>query len=125
MLVREHGLPTSFVKLFAELTVRHLHILRVNALVLHCSVDEPSKDEYSSSSVPYALVLVTTGSMFNHSCDANVEYCLSPDGAIMFVAKRCIPRGTQMHINYRIDPTDTRYAFECYCEKCTTKRILD
>ncbi|XP_035901754.1 SET and MYND domain-containing protein 4-like [Anopheles stephensi] len=125
MLVREHGLPNSFVELLAELTVRHLHILRSNALVLHCSVDEPSKNEYSSSSVPYALVLVTTGSMFNHSCDANVEYCLSPDGAIMFVANRSIPRGTQMHINYRIDPTDTRYAFECYCQKCTTKRILD
>ncbi|XP_035901755.1 SET and MYND domain-containing protein 4-like [Anopheles stephensi] len=125
MLVREHGLPTSFVELLAELTVRHLHILRSNALVLHCSVDEPSKDEYSSSSVPYALVLVTTGSMFSHSCDANVDYSLSPDGAIMFVANRYIPRGTQMHINYRIDPTDTRYAFECYCEKCTTKRILD
>ncbi|XP_035892090.1 SET and MYND domain-containing protein 4-like [Anopheles stephensi] len=122
MLVRKHCLPNSFVKLLAELTVRHLHILRSNALVLHCSVDEPSKDEYSSSSVPYALVLVTTGSMFNHSCDANVEYSLSPDGAIMFVAKRCIPRGTQMHINYRIDPTDTRYAFECYCLKCTWGR---
>ncbi|XP_049294197.1 SET and MYND domain-containing protein 4-like [Anopheles funestus] len=39
LLVRANNIPTSNVKLLAELTVRHMHILRVNALVLHCSLD--------------------------------------------------------------------------------------
>ncbi|XP_050079562.1 SET and MYND domain-containing protein 4-like [Anopheles maculipalpis] len=124
MFVREHKLPTSFEEILAELTVRHLHILRVNALVLHCSKEDNSKEEYNSTSEPYALVLLTTGSMFNHSCNANVEYHLSRDGEIVFVTNTYIPKGSQMYIDYRINPLDSRYVFECYCHQCASKRVL-
>ncbi|XP_053668319.1 SET and MYND domain-containing protein 4-like [Anopheles marshallii] len=109
LLVTAHNLPLSFVELLAELTLRHMHIVRVNALVLHRSVDDPAKDCFDATSVPYALTLLTTGSMFNHSCNANVEYSLSKYGTIKFVANRFISNGAMLHINYRcVRTTDLR-----------------
>uniref|UniRef100_A0A182Q7F1 MYND-type domain-containing protein n=1 Tax=Anopheles farauti TaxID=69004 RepID=A0A182Q7F1_9DIPT len=87
--------------LLAELMVRHLQIARTNALTLYRAVDDPAVAAPAApGNTPFAMVLTTTGSMFNHSNEPNVDYTLAVDGAIAFKTKRNIPRDEQLFINY-------------------------
>uniref|UniRef100_A0A182IZ54 Protein-lysine N-methyltransferase SMYD4 n=1 Tax=Anopheles atroparvus TaxID=41427 RepID=A0A182IZ54_ANOAO len=85
----------------AELLVHHLQISRSNTLYLSRSPDDPEEvTPNSAGSKAFAAVLMSTGSIFNHSCVPNVYYLLETLGTVQFTANTDIRRESQLYINY-------------------------
>lgn len=85
------------------------------------------RNAFSYTDTPSALLEV--GSLLNHSCDNNVDFCVDRDGSFVFTANRDIPVGTELCDTYLATYTSTKkrkgallsqYGFQCGCVKCVT-----
>jgi hypothetical protein len=74
---------------------------------------------------PCAILL--QGTLFNHSCDNNLDFCVNDEGVIVFTTNRDIAEGEELCDRY-IETNASRkkrqhtllnqYGFICSCEKC-------
>lgn len=90
------------------------------------SIQSTPNNENKQGSAVYLL-----GSMFNHSCEPNVNVVFSNNDAVVSFAAGCdIPKHTELCISY-IDQTMPRmfrrehlrfgYGFMCECIKCQSE----
>uniref|UniRef100_A0A182N3X0 MYND-type domain-containing protein n=1 Tax=Anopheles dirus TaxID=7168 RepID=A0A182N3X0_9DIPT len=91
------------LEILAEVTVRHIQVARTNALTLYRAANDPAAAVpagLGGRTAPFALVLTSTGSQFNHACEPNVDYAIAEDGAIVFQTNRPVTPNEQMFITY-------------------------